>query len=220
MRGLVPESANQEAAAVIKFVYFDLGNVLVHFTVERMLRQVGAAAGVDAECIREVVYRGGLQTELECGRITSREFYDRFCLETGTRADYETLELAASDIFDLNVSILPILTGLSQAGGPMGILSNTCAMHWEHCRRRFSILQSLFGTFALSYLIGTMKPDAAIFQAAAELAGCRPAEILYFDDMPQHVEGARTAGFDAVQFTSAPQLRAELRRRELPEGRK
>lgn len=200
---------------MIKFLYFDLGKVLVHFTVERMLRQVGAAAGVEPERVGEVVFHGGLQTELETGRITPRQFHERFCLETGTRIDYDALELAASDIFELNVSILPVLARLARAGWPMGILSNTCQTHWEHCHRRYSILQSLFDTYALSYEIGVMKPEAAIFLAAANLAGCSPTEILYFDDMPRHVEGAKAIGFDAVQYTGTPSLLAELRRRGL-----
>ena len=58
-----------------------------------------------------------------------------------------------------------------------------------------------------------MKPDAAIFHAAAELCGYRPEEIFFVDDLPGHVAGARAAGFDAVQFTSAEALSAELRRR-------
>ncbi len=201
---------------MIQFLYFDLGNVLANFTVERMLRQVSEAAGVEVEQVREVVFHRGLQAEVETGRITPREFYERFRRETGTRADYEALEFAASDIFHLNVPILPVLTALAQAGWPMGVLSNTSQAHWEHCHRRFSILPGLFGTYALSYRLGVMKPDAEIFVAAAELAGCRPAEIFYLDDLPQHVEGAKAVGFDAVQYTGAPQLRAELHRRGLP----
>jgi HAD superfamily hydrolase (TIGR01509 family) len=65
----------------------------------------------------------------------------------------------------------------------------------------------------LSYRLRACKPDAAIFRAAAEMAGCRPAEIFYTDDMPGHIAGARAVGFDAVQFTSARELAAELRER-------
>lgn len=201
---------------MIKFLYFDLGKVLVHFTVERMLCQVGAAADLEPERVREVIFGDGLQTELETGRMTPRQFFDRFCSQTDTRPDYGALELAASDIFELNVSILPLLTGLAQAGWPMGILSNTCSTHWEHCYRRFAILEAFFDTYALSFRIGTMKPNPAIFLAAAGLAGCRPEEIMYVDDIPEHVAGARAVGFDAVQYTDTPQLTAELRCRGLP----
>ena len=201
---------------MIKFLYFDLGNVLVHFTVQRMLQQMGDVAGIAPQRVSEVVFRSGLQTDFETGRISPEQFYDRFCRETATRPDYDALQLAASDIFELNVSMLPVLTRLAEAGWPLGILSNTCQTHWEYCLRRFAILESLFGTYALSYRIGVMKPEAAIFQAAAELAGCRPGEILYFDDLPQHIEGANAAGFDAVQYTNASRLMTELRRRGLP----
>lgn len=203
---------------MIRFLYFDLGNVLANFTVERLLRQMGEAAGVDAERVREVVFDAGLQTDFETGRVNSQQFYEHFCRETGTRPDYQTLACAASDIFELNVPIVPVLAGLAQAGWPMGILSNTCEPHWEHCLRRFAILPALFSTYALSYRIGAMKPEAAIFRAAAELAGCRPEEIFYLDDLPQHVEGAKAVGFDAVQYVGTPQLRAELRRRGILGG--
>ncbi len=32
-----------------KFLYFDLGMVLVNFSVERMLQQIGAVAGISAD---------------------------------------------------------------------------------------------------------------------------------------------------------------------------
>ena len=58
-----------------------------------------------------------------------------------------------------------------------------------------------------------MKPEAAIFCKAAELADCRPEEIFYTDDIAGHVAGARAAGLDAVVYESAPQIVAELRKR-------
>jgi putative hydrolase of the HAD superfamily len=71
----------------------------------------------------------------------------------------------------------------------------------------------LFEVHALSYRIGAAKPEPAIFAAAAELAGVAPQEVFFTDDLPRHVAGARAAGFDAVQYTSTPQLVAELRAR-------
>ena len=67
--------------------------------------------------------------------------------------------------------------------------------------------------FALSFQIGAMKPDPRVFQAAAELAGVPPHEIFYCDDIPGHVEAARAAGYDAVQYTTTPAYVAELKKR-------
>ncbi len=196
-----------------KFLYFDLGKVLVDFDVDQMFRQIGQVAGVDPARVEEVVFEDGLQGQYETGKISGPEFYEAFCQRTGTRPDYDALRRAGSEIFELNLSILPVLTQLYHARYRLGILSNTCESHWEHCARRYRILSGLFTVRALSYQIGAAKPDAAIFHRAAQLAGTAPKEIFYVDDYADHVAGAREVGFDAVQYTSTPELVVHLRGR-------
>jgi putative hydrolase of the HAD superfamily len=196
-----------------RFFYFDLGNVLATFTVERMLRQVHALCGVNEDRLRRVFFDEGLQKDYETGRIDSREFHERFCASAGTRPDADALRHAASDIFELNTPIVPIIASLALGRRPMGILSNTCEAHWRHCCGRFAMLGDLFDRYVLSYEVGAMKPDPRIFEHAVELAGCAPAEIFYTDDLPGHIEGARQVGLDAVQFTTAAALAEQLRQR-------
>lgn len=197
------------------FLYFDLGNVLVLFTVERMCRQMADVAGTDPARVYQLVFDSGLQRQFELGRISETEFYERFCQALGRCVDRQALALAACDIFTLNVTLLPVLAGLCQAGYRLGILSNTCQAHWEHCRRRFRVLEEMFSVHALSYRLGAMKPDAAIFLAAARLARTAPEDIFYTDDLPGHIAGAKSVGFDAVPYSDTPTLVAELRRRGL-----
>jgi FMN phosphatase YigB (HAD superfamily) len=196
-----------------KFLYFDLGKVLVDFSLDQMLQQIGAVAGIGPEDVRAAVLGGGLMHAHESGRLSDRQFYEAFCAATDRRPDYDALAAAASEIFELHLPTLPLAAQLGQAGYPMGILSNTCAMHWEYCVRRYRIVAEGFGVHALSYRIGAVKPEAAIFHAAAKLAGVRPEEIFFVDDIAEHVAGARAVGFDAVQFTTAEALSAELRQR-------
>ena len=106
--------------------------------------------------------------------------------------------------------MVPLVSQFRAAGHRMGILSNTCRSHWEYCARRYRILTTLFDVAALSFEIHAVKPERAIFLAAAELAGCDPEEIFFVDDTPGHVDGARAAGYDAVAFLSPPQLAAEF----------
>jgi glucose-1-phosphatase len=198
-----------------KFLYFDLGKVLIDFSVEQMLQQVAEAAGIDAEGVRDAVFGENLLHGLETGRLSSRQFYEAFCTATKTHADFDRLMAAATEIFALNLPVVPIVAQLQQAGHRMGILSNTCEMHWEYCHRQYRIVSDCFSVYTLSYKIGAAKPDAAIFQAAAELSGCRPEELFFVDDIAGHVAGARSVGIDAVQFTTAESLADELRQREI-----
>jgi HAD superfamily hydrolase (TIGR01549 family) len=102
---------------------------------------------------------------------------------------------------------------LYQTGYRLGILSNTCDGHWNYFLPRYCVLRDFFSVYALSYEIGAMKPAAAIFSKAAEIAGCRPEEIFYTDDIPGNVDGARSAGIDAVVYRSTRELVTELRKR-------
>jgi putative hydrolase of the HAD superfamily len=197
----------------VKFLYFDLGMVLLTFSVERMCRQMAEAAGITPTQVSQIIFDGDLQQRYERGEISSREFYEAFCREAGVRPDYGRLAAAASDIFELNGSIVPVVAQLRQARYRLGILSNTCENHWQHCFRRFRLLGETFSVFALSYELKATKPQAAIFQAAARLAETPPGEIFFCDDIAGHVAGARAAGLDAVQYTSTPELVAELRKR-------
>lgn len=196
------------------FLYFDLGNVLLYFDHEIACRQMAEVAGLTADQVRRSLFDGNLLAQYEDGTLTREAFYQEFCRDTNTCADVELLETAASDIFMLNVSMLPVVSKLKDAGYQIGILSNTCESHWSYITRHFrALFPQAFDVLAFSYELGAAKPDERIFIRAAELAGVPPREIFYCDDIPANVEAARRAGFDAVQYTDTPTLVADLRRR-------
>ncbi len=196
-----------------KFLYFDLGKVLINFSVERMLDQVAGVAGITADAAREVLFAGGLMLRHETGRLSTREFYEAFCAAAGVRPDYGRLVAAAADIFELNLPMVPLAAQLQQAGYPMGILSNTCETHWEHCFRCYRIVSEGFSVYARQPPDRGVEAGSGHYGAAAELAGCRPEEIFFVDDIAGHVAGAQAVGFDAVQFTTAEALADQLRQR-------
>ncbi|HPM79465.1 MAG TPA: HAD family phosphatase [Candidatus Anammoximicrobium sp.] len=202
--------------ATPKFWYFDLGNVVLPFDYQVAVRQMAGVAGVPPEVIQEVVFDSGLETAYERGDMTTEQFYEAFCERIGKRPEWGDLLVASSDMFRLDQAVADLILGLRRSGHRTGVLSNTCEAHWRFvCHRRFPILQRLFDVAALSYELRAMKPDLAIFQGAARLAGVAPADIFFTDDRSEHVEGARRAGFDAVLFTTAAELAADLEQRGL-----
>jgi putative hydrolase of the HAD superfamily len=199
-----------------RFIYFDLGNVLLFFDHHRAARQMAKVAGISEELAWNTVFGSDLEMRYEAGQVDDRQFYDTFCRETNSQPDYDALALAGSEIFQPNVAIIPLVGALQSAGCRLGILSNTSPAHWAYCTGgRYIIIDRGFSVHALSYEIGACKPDARIFAAAAELAGVSPEEIFFVDDIAGHVAGAKAASFDAVQFTTVPALAHELRQRGL-----
>ena len=201
----------------VKFLYFDLGNVLLLFDRQKACRQMAEVAGLEAETIWKVIFETDLNRRYELGQITSRVFYEEFCEKTGARPDYDELALAGSAMFDVNISARAVLAQLLGAGHRLGLLSNTNEMHWNYYTDgRYSLIPDAFEICVLSFQVHAMKPDRVIYEKAVELAGVDPGEIFYVDDIAGHVEGARAVGLDAVQYTTTPKLVDDLRQRGVP----
>lgn len=197
----------------IEFIYLDLGRVIINFDNDRMCRQMADVSDVPSNHVREILFQTGLQRGFELGMIGIDEFFERYCQLLGKRVERDRLFYAANDIFWLNLPMLPIVAQLQAAGWPLGILSNTCSVHFDWCRSHYAILQEGFRCYALSCELHALKPDRAIFEAAARLANVPPEKIFFTDDIPAHTDAAREFGFDAVPFQSARQLAVELRKR-------
>jgi FMN phosphatase YigB (HAD superfamily) len=197
------------------FIYFDMGNVLLTFSHELAAKQTAELCDIPEKLAWQILFDEGLHWEYERGELAEEEFLGRFCQRARSESkfaapDPQKFDLAASAIFELNTRVLPILFGLRGAGYELGVLSNTSSAHWRYCTRKCPFLLSLFDRHALSYQIGAMKPSAAIYQKAVEIAGVGPQEILFFDDRPENIVAASALGWDAVLFTSPAAAAREL----------
>jgi putative hydrolase of the HAD superfamily len=196
-----------------KFLYFDMGNVLLRFDHQRACRQIAELIGIDAARVRQTLFGGDLHERFERGEIDEQGFYDTVCRELDCRPNLELFFKAFSDIFDVNSPILPLIVHLESAGYRLGILSNTNPPDWSHCCRHFGIIPEAFETAVMSFEVGASKPERKIFEWATERAGVGPEEIFFTDDHPLNVEGARSAGWDAVPYRSVVLLARQLRER-------
>ena len=197
------------AGGTIRTCLFDMGNVLVHFCHDRMCAQMGALCGRSGAEIRRLVLESGVQWDFERGRHSEDEFHRTFQQAVQQTIPLEKLRHAASDIFTLNEPIVPILDALKARGVRLVLLSNTSAFHFEFVQRRWDVLQR-FDDFVVSYKVGAIKPEPAIFEAALETIHCGPHECFYTDDIPAYVEMARRFGLQGEVFTDVTALRAQL----------
>lgn len=198
----------------LKFLYFDLGNVLLHFDHQKAARQLGALCGWEPERVYEFVFRSDLNLRCDAGAIDAAGFCHTFREMTGCTVDDAALKLASSDIFRVSVPMKAILSQLHAAGHRLGLLSNTCDMHYEYfADGRYPPIPDAFEVVVLSYAHKLSKPDAALYAEATRLAGVAPHEIFFTDDMPVNIEGAKRAGWDAVPFTGPSDLVRELNQR-------
>ena len=187
----------------IAFVYFDLGNILLSFDPQRACENVARRFGVAFDAAREAVYDSGLQTDFEQGRLDSESFADQVRGALGKdRRQLPTVALldAISDMFDPVDSMPEALQAVRDAGVAVGLLSNTCHAHWDWIRRqRYRATEFRFDVTILSYEVGAMKPDAAIYEAAEQACDVPIHQILFLDDRAENVAGALQRRWKAVE---------------------
>jgi FMN phosphatase YigB (HAD superfamily) len=202
---------------VIKAVIFDLGKVLIPFDFHRGYARLEALYGIPAAEIPARLAGNALVADFESGKIAPRDFVDKFCGHLNIDIPYQEFCGIWSSIF-LPDPLIPeaMLQGIAR-NYRLILLSNTNAIHFEMLVKTYPLLRH-FHSYVLSYEVGAMKPLPLIYQKAIEAAGCQPGECFFTDDIAAYVEGAREQGIDAVQFQSAAQIEAELRRRGVKWG--
>ncbi|WP_404307390.1 HAD family hydrolase [Neorhodopirellula lusitana] len=218
-------------ASQIRFVFFDLGNILVSFERERSFRNLTSlfeaesgyvdsngntvAANVKAD---EVLNQHELHNQLETGLISEAEFVqsirDRFAPVTGTDDDQAILR-AISDMFTPIETMQGVLSRVRESGLPIGILSNTCDAHWSWINQQsYNVMEGPFDHIVLSYEAKSMKPDHAIYieaeTHAARISGAQPNEILFLDDREENVAAALDRGWNAEVCWGGPTAEAAL----------
>lgn len=200
-----------------RFLYFDLGNVLLSFSTHRFCEQVARTLGVDVGAIEPLLApQGDLPStfwRFERGDITPEELHTQLCELGACDIPVDVIAEAASDIFTPIEENLALVKHLHAAGHRLGILSNTNPWHLRFVTDRFGQFSTSFETIVTSYDARAMKPEAAIYEYAIERAGVAAGEIFFVDDRPENVEGAREAGMDAVVYRDPGSLTQDLRTR-------
>ena len=89
-------------------------------------------------------------------------------------------------------------------------LTNWSAETFPIAQQRFPFLQ-VFDGIVVSGEEKMIKPDPAIFQLLMSRYNIKAEQSLFIDDNIKNVAAARQLGFEAIQFTTADELRTQLR---------
>jgi len=197
---------------MIRVVISDLGRVVLWFDNNIFLRKLAARSGKPFTDVKAAVH-GGLELirSFDGGVITPASFREQVGALVGANIAYDEFFEIYNDIFSLNPPAVEVLARVKAAGYRTVLLSNTDPERFGFVRRRFPEIL-FFDDYILSYELKLLKPDQAIYLAAAGKAGCRPEECVFIDDMEENVAGAASAGLAGILYRPETDLAAELRR--------
>jgi len=209
-------------------VCFDLGGVLV-----RICRTWVEACGYADLEVREAEWlassawrseRKHVVDRYQRGEITCEAYYE--ALSGAVQGLYSAPEIErvhAAWTREQYPGVEALIDDLhARPGVRTACLSNTNHAHWLRLvgtaeRRDFPVVARLHERLA-SHQLGVLKPDLEIYARAhtifAQQGALRREQVVFFDDLPENVEGARAFGWTAQQIDPsgdpAAQMRAHL----------
>lgn len=183
-------------------VVHNTGVVMVGRLAERepalrpVLAAIGGIAGDRDELWRRMLHR----------QVTERDYWAQRAAELGAAAGETWDTRALMDRFYalpeqewLCGGTVGLMADAKAAGLRLGALTNDMtAFHGAEWVAQAEHLK-LFDVIVDASLTGVPKPDPAAFAAGIEALGLPAEQIVFLDDMPWNIEGARRAGLTAVQ---------------------
>lgn len=200
----------------VRLVLFDLGGVLMGFRGVAAMREL-AGGMAEAELWRRWLTCRWVRA-FESGRCSEGEFASGMVEDWGLAVSPEEFLAGFAEWAEGPLPGAEALVAEVRAVLPVGCLSNTNPLHW-HRRPSAWPLVELFDHRFLSFELGLVKPDRAIFEHVAAAVPVPAGEVLFLDDNAANVEAAQAAGFGADRVSGvADARRALVAAAVLPQG--
>lgn len=182
-------------------VVFDLGKVLLDFDYSITARALEHLCEASAEDLRWHIDQSPLLMDYESGRLSTEEFFENVRETAGYQGDFDTFHDAFGGIFSEIAPMVELQRRLKRAGVPRYIFSNTNEVAIHHVKKNFPFFAEFEG-YVYSHVVGSMKPEARIYEEVESLAGCEGGALLYIDDREENIAAGRGRGWQAIHHTS------------------
>ncbi len=176
---------------------YDIGRVLLDFDFEASLARLLPHDHPDvAGCLKRVL---GSKDAFEAGEIPAEAYVERALMVLDHGVTAGDFRAAWQRIFTPNPPMWQCVRRLADSGHRLILFSNTNAIH---CPWLFDAYPefSLFDAAVLSFEVGCIKPERAIYQHALDAHALSPDTTLYIDDLPQNIATGREFGFHCWQY--------------------
>lgn len=189
---------------------FDLGGVLIDIDFSRAFRAWQLLSRLSLGEISEVFQFDAEYEKHERGEITAFEYFDHLCSMLALEPDYQRIAQGWNSIFIGEIPDTLAMVWVARKRMTCSAFTNTNATHLTHWSAQFpAVANSLDRVFA-SHQIGYRKPERRAFEHVACELGVPLGSIMFFDDLLENVEGARSAGLQAVHVRSPSDVRSAL----------
>ncbi|MDA3921078.1 MAG: HAD-IA family hydrolase [Salinisphaera sp.] len=211
-----PHPSHNSHAPAVEWLVFDLGGVLVEVApgaeiIAELARRTATDPAVLADLLRErfVEKPFSAAERFQLGELNLNRFADELNRTLRKPISTTILEQAIEEILRGEKADMVALLAELAADWRIACYSNTNPVHWAYMRRHYGFFEYIEYAYA-SQEIGYAKPDRRGYDAVAAGLSSVPEHCLLIDDRQINIDGAIEAGWQALLFTDAHTLAADL----------
>lgn len=178
----------------VSFVYFDINGCLVRF-YHRAFTRLAEVSGAPADVIETAFWH--YNDEVCRGDMSMEAFNAAFAKDIGLdHLDWIEYYLETIDTIDE----MHDLVKWAAQHYRIGLLTNTMPGFIDVMRERGLLPNVTYDVIIDSSVVKAIKPEARIYELAAQQAGCPPSEILLIDDARTNLMAAEKQGWHVLWF--------------------
>jgi FMN phosphatase YigB (HAD superfamily) len=189
----------------IEALLFDLGKVLVDFNFDLGMQRFASRSGLDRLAFEQVLFDAAWLPPYERGEISSVQYHRHLCESGKLDMGLDEFHASWSSVFLPDLLVPEALIAHLSERYPLILVSNTNESHVRYIERNYNVLR-YFKVKIFSHVVGWLKPDRRIYEAAIAAAGYPPDALFFTDDREENVRGAQDLGIHAHQFTTSSRL--------------
>lgn len=187
----------------VRVVCFDWGGVIIRIC--RNWREGCQRAGLPiheaAGTAEAIARRRAINAEHQVGRLACADFFARMAhASEGLYTPEQIRCIHHAWLIEDYPRIGEVIDRLNATDGiTTALLSNTNPAHWsrQHTGEGGFAAAARLQVRLASHELGLAKPAPAIYHAARERFGVPGEQIVFFDDLSENIEAARSAGWRA-----------------------
>ena len=183
----------------IKAIVFDLDGVYFSKGKAEFLSSL-TRYGVEEASAKSVFLTSQHMADYKLGKIDDNEFWTWAESQWNTGlSSHELIELML-DGYAIDERVMQLVQTVRCKGYKTLICSNNFPARIQGLERKFGFLQQ-FDTAVFSYQVHAAKPSTEIFAELLRRSGRQPQEIVYADDKPTALTGAKDLGINTLVYT-------------------
>ena len=194
----------------IRVVIFDLGAVLLNINYHKTIEEFEKLGIKNSSSFYSKKEQTNLFNLLETGKISEEDFTTEVKKKCKYGSDNKIVSAWNAMLLDLPKHRISLLKDLNKKYD-IYLLSNTNSIHISAFKNimgyeKYEVFYKLFKKVYYSHEIGFRKPNKEAFQLILDENNLNADEVLFIDDSPQHIKGAKKLGIKTYHLKDGEEV--------------